>query len=261
MIKDVLVSNDSRRVDLPAPVLIAHQAEFMPWLGFISKAAMGDIYLILDDTQFKKEYFENRNKIRFSNKEGWIWLNIPVKNKDKLLNMLNVEAVDSSWKKKHLNTIRVSYGRAPYFHVIFPELEELYFNMNSNKLVEINIQIIRYAFNKFNINTPVYRVSELKKHGKNIDGTGTDLVISLVKAVNANTLVAGKSGKNYLKSDKFKNNNIDLVFQDFKHPVYKQKHGGFLPYMSFIDLLFNYGDEAVNILPKSNYIHLYMESL
>lgn len=50
-------STDPRRIDLDGRVLVAHQAEFMPWLGFISKAAMGDMYLILDDTQYKKKLF------------------------------------------------------------------------------------------------------------------------------------------------------------------------------------------------------------
>lgn len=253
--EDIPISNDSRRIDLEGPVLVAHQAEFMPWLGYLSKAAMGDIYLILDDTQFKRKYFENRNKIRFPNNDGWLWLNIPVKNQNQKLNMLDVEIVDQKWKRKHLQTIKVSYGKAPYFDLIYSELEEIYFNLNTKKLVEINIQLIKYAFKKFCIDVPVYRVSDLKKSGSHISGVGNDLVISLVNSVNAKTLVAGKSGKGYLKKQNFARDNIKLVFQNFTHPVYTQQHGEFLPNMSFIDLLFNYGDRSINILPKSDYIH------
>ena len=250
---NIPVNNDPRRIDLEGPVLVAHQAEFMPWLGFISKAAMGDIYLILDDTQFKKSNFQNRNKIRFPNKEGWLWLNIPVKNKDSFTNMLDVEIAGNEWKDKHLKTIQTSYGKSPYFSQIYAELYEIYANFDSNKLVEINILLIKYAFKKFSINTPVYRVSELKKSAEDITGYKTELVISLVRAVNANSIVAGSGGREYLDKERFKENKIDLVFQEFQHPVYKQIHGEFLPHMSFIDLLFNYGDKSVNILPKSYY--------
>ena len=47
-------SKDRRRADLAEPVLVAHQPEFLPWLSYISKATMGDVYFILDTVQFRK---------------------------------------------------------------------------------------------------------------------------------------------------------------------------------------------------------------
>jgi len=247
-------STDPRRIDLDGHVLVAHQAEFMPWLGFISKAAMGDIYLILDDTQFKKKNFQNRNKIRFPNKEGWLWLNVPIKNKDSLPNMMDAEFAGKDWKEKHLESIKTSYSKAPYFDMIYPELIEIYRNRQLCKLVDFNIEIIRYAFRKFNISQPVFRVSELKQSGVSITGLKSDLVVSLVKAVEANVLVAGRDGRNYLNYDEFKKNNINLVFQEFNHPTYRQIHGDFIPYMSFIDLLFNHtAQDAITLLGKPKY--------
>ena len=253
-LNNIQKSNDHRRANLPGRILVAHQAEFMPWLGFISKAAMGDIYLILDETQFKKKYFENRNKIRYSNSDGWIWLNIPVKNKNALPNMMDVEIADNNWKNKHLKAIQLSYSKAPFFNEYFPIIENLYLDFYGNKLVEFNIKIINLAFKLFEIKAPIFRVSELIKNGYKISGSGTELVISLCKAVNADNLVAGISGKDYLDINKFNKNNVGVVFQDFKHPNYNQLHGEFIPYMSFLDVLFNYGDEAVHLLPKSNYL-------
>ena len=60
-------SKDWRRADLSEPILVAHQPEFLPWLSYISKATMGDVYFILDTVQFEKEGFQNRNKIRIKN--------------------------------------------------------------------------------------------------------------------------------------------------------------------------------------------------
>jgi hypothetical protein len=48
--------------------------------------------------------------------------------------------------------------------------------------------------------------------------------------------------------DTYKRNRIEVVFQDFKHPVYEQLFGDFEPYMSIIDLLFNHGDKSLTIL-------------
>lgn len=248
-------SDDPRRIDLDGRILVAHQAEFMPWLGFISKATMGDIYLILDDTQFKKKNFQNRNKIRFPNKDGWLWLNVPIKNKDKLQNMLDVEFSDFRWKQKHLESIKTSYVKAPNFERIFNEISRLYENFELNKLVDFNIEIIRYAFKKFNIQIPLIKVSDLKRSGVNISGCKSDLVLSLGQSVNANTIIVGSDGGKYLDYKIFKDKSIQVVIQKFNHPVYSQIHGSFKPNMCFLDLLFNQSEkDAVRILGKSHYI-------
>lgn len=169
--------------------------------------------------------------------------------------MLDMECSNFHWIKKHLNAIYFSYKRAPFFEEIYTELEEIYNGLNSPRLVNINIEFIKYAFKKFRINVPVFRISELKTAGFNFHGVGGEFVLSMAGLVNADVVVAGQSGKSYLNPERFSQNDIALVFQDFKHPTYNQFHGSFMPYMSFIDLLFNYGDEAVNVLPESSYIY------
>ena len=41
----------------------------------------------------------------------------------------------------------------------------------------------------------------------------------------------------------FEEANIKVLWQDFKHPVYPQLHGEFIPYLSSIDVFFNCGIE------------------
>ena len=45
-----------------------HQPEHFPYLGFFQKMQAADLFVILDDTQYTKENFQNRNK--FLNKNG-----------------------------------------------------------------------------------------------------------------------------------------------------------------------------------------------
>jgi hypothetical protein len=56
-------------------------------------------------------------------------------------------------------------------------------------------------------------------------------------------------GRYYVEKEKF--DKVQYKFQKFIHPEYKQMHGDFISHMSFIDLLFNYGNNAINILNKS----------
>ena len=250
----IIQSQDPRRLPLEGKILVAHQPECMPWLGNISKAAMGDVYFILDTVQFVKEHWQSRNKIRIHGVRGWQWLSIPLKDVNKhLIQTDKVEIDGVFWKKKHLKAFQLSYQRAPFFEEIFNELSDIYANEHK-LLIDFLVEIILYAFRKFNITVPVYRTSELIKQGYTIDGVKSELVIKMCKVVNANVFVFGRDGRRYIDKQSFYNSNVKFVFQDFIHPVYNQIHGDFISHMSFLDLLFNYGSKAHEILVKSNYL-------
>jgi hypothetical protein len=64
----------------------------------------------------------------------------------------------------------------------------------------------------------------------------------------ADRYISGPHGRDYLDTKKIESANIELVFADFKHPVYSQQYEGFVPNLSAIDLLFNCGPESLKIL-------------
>ena len=230
-----------------------HQPEFMPWLGNISKAAMGDVYFILDTVQYCKELFQNRNKIRIKSSDGWQWLTIPtIGSRKKLMNWQDV-LIDNSqpWKRKHLSSIKMSYSKSPFYKQIYNEIETIYNNFTGDKLIDFVVEFIKYAHMKFNLNIPIYRTSDLIKQGYDIKGTKSDLVLDMCKIVNAKTFIFGVLGRDYIDLEKFKN--IEYRFQKFNHPEYEQIHDGFISHMSFIDLLFNHGEGALNVLKGSEY--------
>ena len=246
-------STDIRRSDLPYLTLVAHQPEFLPWLGSISKAAMGDVYFILDTVQYSKELFQNRNKIRIRDGKGWQWLTIPVLNPDNKLLKWSEIYIDTkqNWKRKHLNAIQLSYGKCSYFKDIYADIEAIYNNFQGEKLIDFLMEFIVYAHKKFKLTVPIYRTSELIDMGYDISGQKSDLVLSMCKIVDAKAFVFGTMGRTYIEKEKF--TDVEYVFQNFTHPEYEQLHGEFLSHMSFLDLLFNYGDDVINILNKSNY--------
>jgi hypothetical protein len=82
----------------------------------------------------------------------------------------------------------------------------------------------------------------------------TDLIIHLLKSAGADIYLSGPSGKNYLDIEKFRQNNVDLKFFKFNHPVYAQRYPGFEPNMSGIDLLFNMGPQASELIDASGAI-------
>ena len=66
--------------------------------------------------------------------------------------------------------------------------------------------------------------------------------------VGANIYIFGEQGINYADYEIFKDNGIEIRFQKYQHPVYKNAGKSFFSNMSIIDLLFNEGASALRIL-------------
>jgi len=57
-------------------IVSVHQPQYMPWLGYFDKIDRSDLFVFLDTVQYKKNEFQNRNRIK--NDKGWQWLTVPV---------------------------------------------------------------------------------------------------------------------------------------------------------------------------------------
>ena len=77
-------------------------------------------------------------------------------------------------------------------------------------------------------------------------------LISICEQLGAETYLSGSRGRNYIQQEKFIDAGIKLEYHDYKHPVYKQQFDGFIPYLSIIDLLFNHGDNSLNIITDTH---------
>ena len=221
-----------------------HQPVYLPWLGFIEKIISSEKFVFLDDVQFEKNGFQNRNKIRTY--DGEMWLTVPVKVKSQtLLKDVKINySVD--WINKHKKSIIQNYKKAEFFDNYWLELEKIY-DEKYEYLVELNIEIIKFLFNKLKIKTKTLFSSELR-----ISDKGSNRILEICKILNADRYISGISGKKYLLIDDFERQKIKLEFQNFQHPTYEQVFDPFYPNMAMIDLLFNEGDNALKIIKKGN---------
>lgn len=223
-------------------IVSVHQPQYIPWLGYFDKIARSDGFVFLDCVQYKAREFQNRNKLR--RKGGWMWLSVPVVSPEHGRLMINRVLVDnqSDWRRTHAGSLRAWYGGTPFFKDYFPFFEDVY-SRDWERLADLNVAIIKYLLNCFSISTPVMFESDLK-----VDATSTRRIIEICKALKANGYLSGSGGRDYLEERMFPENGIQLLYQEYTHPVYAQRYEPFLPYMSAIDLLFNHGKDAGRIL-------------
>jgi len=226
-------------------ICAVHQPQTFPWLGYFAKIIQSDHFVILDNVQFKKNEWQNRNKIRTQN--GWQWLTVPVLHHfGQLISEVKINNT-SNWRHKHLQALLSSYGKAPYFKKYFPELEELY-QKKWELLVDFNLAGIHWLLKTLNIKTPITIVSEMKKIPQTPDLGAEERLIRITKALTANIYLSGAGGQEYLDQGLFPANQIKLIFQHFEHPIYHQIQGKFISHLSVLDLMFNEGPHSLKII-------------
>jgi len=219
-----------------------HQPMYLPWLGLFDRINRCDVFILLDNVPYSKNYFLNRNKIKTAN--GWTWLTIPVifkGNSHKLIKEIEIDN-RSDWRKKHWRSIYYSYKNSSYFD-IYAEFFEHFYQQEWRYLAEASSQVLSSLLSMLQIKTPIRMASAL-----GVEGKKEELILNICKAVQAQEYLSGPDGRNYLNLGLWRENRVKVEFHEYLHPQYRQLHGEFLPQMSVIDLLFNCGPDSLSIL-------------
>lgn len=228
-------------------ILTAHQPVYLPWLGLFHKIALSDHFVWFDDVQYQTKDWNSRNKIKTSN--GLIWLSVPVQRKKHFDIKVRDILIDNSkpWWKKHFRSIEMAYQKAPYFNDYIGFFENLY-DTRWERLNDLNWSIFTYFLDRLEITVPITTLTDM-----NLMETKSDLVLAMCKAEKADIYIFGGEGKSYADIEAFKTENVQPYFQEYQHPVYRQLHGEFEPFMSVLDLLFNKGPESASVLMSGNF--------
>ena len=218
-------------------IVCLHQPNYIPSLITISKIARSDAYIIMDDIKFPMgKTFTSRNRIKTP--QGSLWLTLPVMKGSDSLQIREVKLIDNGWNLKHWKTIEANYKRAPFFN----EYAHFFFDIYKNNwyyMQDINIRLLGLIKSLFNLRTEFIYSSEL-----DAKGNGKDKILNLLKKAGADTYITGwgPGSQRYITEKDFEDNNIKLIKQEFKHPIYPQLwQKEFIPNLSIIDYIFNKG--------------------
>jgi hypothetical protein len=225
-------------------ICTVHQPNYLPYLGFFEKAYRSSIFILYDTTQFKKNDWQNRNKICTS--KGWEWITVPVVHEFGLnINEIKIDKPERSLIK-NWRALQTNYGRAPYFKKYSSALEEIY-SSKYEFINDLNCGLISAIAGFLGLQTKFIRSSGLPE----ITTKSTQALIDLTKSAGADTYIAGGEGINYMDMDLWNSTGLKIMFQKYIHPVYKQFNSDtFQSYMCVLDLLFNCGEDSLDIITK-----------
>ena len=227
-------------------ILTAHQPVYLPWLGLFHKIALADLFCYFDIAQYQTKDYNNRNKIKTHT--GEIWLSVPVESKNHFEKSVGeIRLLQNGWQRKHFKSIQIAYQRAPYCRDYIERLEALLMGQPFDTLADLNLEMLRYLMRCLAIDTPIVKASDYS-----FQGAKSDLVLDMCLQLGAEIYIFGAQGRDYADVEKFRSHGVEAYFQDYRHPVYRQLYGEFLPYMSVIDLFFNEGARSREILLGGN---------
>lgn len=216
---------------------VIHQPDFMPHLGFFNRLLHADVFVLLDNAQYVDATscsWTYRDKIKTP--QGERWISVSVKNAPRDTPINEIELSDKvDWRRNHLNLLQENYRKSAFFNEIFPQVQALY-DRPCALLVDFNRASIELLLGLLDIRIEVLLASSLAPRERS-----NELLVEILGKVGADRYLSGVGAKAYFRPEPFETAGIEVIWQDFQHPVYPQLHGDFVPYLSSIDLLFNCG--------------------
>ncbi|HEX7052839.1 MAG TPA: WbqC family protein [Burkholderiales bacterium] len=227
-----------------------HQPHYLPWLGYLSRMACADLFVILDHVQFERQNYQNRTRVLVDGEPRWLTVPVEQRSRDEPIAEKRIDNRREGlrhWARIHFETLRHAYRAAPHRHAWLPALEALY-RRPYERLVELDAAALELLRGAFAIRTPLVRSSALGPQGAK-----SELVLDICRRVGARALLVGLgASRAYLDREAFARAGVTLVLQEFSHPRYPQCGAAdFSAGLSALDLLLNCGPEARRILDSA----------
>lgn len=229
-------------------IIAIHQPTFLPWLGHFDKILRSDKFVILDDVKFQRDSkgAGMGNRVRILNNGQLKWLTVNINRKQRNLNYKNIEVINDF--KEVLSRIENAYRKHLFFNDFFPVLRKT-FNKKYKNITDLDMGLI-YAVLDYlempDVKNKFIFQSDLKTVKRK-----TDLLVEICEKLSANRYLCGWGACLYQKDERFREKNIEIIHQNYKHPEYKQYEvEEFVSGLSIIDLVFNYGKNSRRFLIK-----------
>jgi len=223
-------------------VVVAHQPNFLPWMGFFYKMTYSDTFVLLDDVQYTKGGYTNRVMIKQNDQT--IWLTVPVTMPQSKTPINRMVIHPESFVRKHLRSLQQSYGKCSFFDEVFGLLEPIYQHVNES-LADFNITLLMALAGYLDMPCRFVRKSTL-----GIDGKNNAMLAEIASAVGGTLYVSGLGAQSYMAGHEqvYLDRGVRIGYQVFSPPSYPQRGKEFLTGCSIVDLLFNHGCRAREFL-------------
>lgn len=213
------------------------QSSYIPWRGYFDIIHDVDVFVFLDDVQYTKNDWRNRNRVKTPG--GSKWLTVPV------IGGIHQRICDAridytrQWQDKHRKTIQYNYQSCAYFNSYKDDILG-FIGRRFDTISELNTCAIKGLAKILGIRTRMIASTDMGATGRK-----DDRVVNICQKLGVDHYLSGPSARDYIVPEKFEKAGITLEYKDYGgYPEYPQPHGAFDHFVSVIDLLFSSGDKA-----------------
>lgn len=212
------------------------QPTFLPWAGYFNLISQANFFVFLDDVQYEKNSWQNRNRILLN--ENPHWVTVPIKYEQLDKKILETKMIEHArWKRKLVSALRQNYSRSPYFNHADEIIQHLE-STETTMLAELNISLIQFISEKMDLKPRFMRASAIE-----VLGARTERLVKICKLLGCNEYLSPVGAAAYLSEDgDFVDSGVSIRLQDFIPQPYKQlKSKTFVSHLSIVDVIANLG--------------------
>lgn len=224
-----------------------HQPEHLPYPGFWRKLLMSRVWIALDDAQYQKNHFHNRNRIAAPNTQGWAWLTVPVHVASYTSPICDAYITAGFSVRKYMASLRHVYGSSAAAPHLLPAIEDVLCKAEKHlKLWLLNLDLASVIAEWLGIKIAVLLASEMGVPASSCRNA-TERLVALCRHAGATSYISGSGAAAYMDMAQFEANNLPVVMTppQIGSKPYPRSTGGFVPNLSMIDLVMNMPDAAL----------------
>lgn len=225
------------------------QPYFFPYLGYFSLAKNVDRFILLDDVQFIRHGWIERNRILKPN-EGWQYIRVPLKKHSRETIIRDVEVDNSQdWTTKILAQLQHYAKAAKHYRGTIELVRTILERSKSDDLVNINKKVLVGVLEYLGIEMKVDVFSHMQLRIMT-PSAPDEWALNICLALDGVSEYWNPiGGVDFFSSEKYTNAGIKLRFQKVNVTEYDQRRGNFEPGLSVIDaLMFNTKEQVRSML-------------
>jgi hypothetical protein len=217
------------------------QPSYLPWAGYFNLMAQVDFFVFLDDVQFCRTSWHQRNRILRNGQIEFVTLPVQKSGTRKILTEVELEFLDTSYFSLLKKKMHSAYCSRPFYSEV-AELIELAVPKESSTLSGFNVSLINYCADKAGLNCKFFKSSDLK-----VPGVRSDRLENICINLGCNRYLTPVGSLPYLHEDNFgKYSGLTLDVQSFVPAVYDQGCANFFSHLSVLDVVANIGWDSFN---------------
>jgi hypothetical protein len=212
------------------------QPTYLPYLGYLDLIQRADAFVLLDDCQFDRKSWQQRNRIL--GRGGEVMLTIIVKRHPVETDISEIEINDDlPWRRDHLAEVKKAYAKAPCFEEGFSWFEAQLRPQPGGRLADMTSAMIIDAARRLGFQAEIVRATTLGCGGKRSHHS-----VEILRTLGADLYLSPLGSRGYIEADGvLAESGVPVKYRSYEPVPYPQLRPGFTPYMGFLDALMNLG--------------------